>query len=287
MAMALQPQWGRAVAAEEAPGWNQAAEEGEGEPARWPTVDLTEGRAPIGAPPGQFWPAEPPQGPPPGNALRPEPPPGPPSSAGPHERAPGFPAGSASHVSIVSSLQARSLGELTGGAIALGFPFVFAASLVSAFAHLPGEGVRGRLLVAFDYSSFLIAAALLVGMVCLLLLGRSALRTSPSQVPRVQPLKAVIGLALAAESALVALGAIVSFVVYLTLASALPDVVAARTLEELAALPVVAVALFWVWADGTLRHFFGPAASPNGDVERAREPGPPPPPPSPQKAGPA
>ena len=118
--------------------------------------------------------------------------------------------------------------------------------------------------MAFGYSSFLVATALLVGMACLLLLSRSALRPGASPAPKDRPLKAAIELALAAESALVALGAVVSFLVYLTLASGLPDAVAARTLEELASLPVVAVALFWVWADGTLGHFFGPAVAPAG-----------------------
>jgi hypothetical protein len=140
--------------------------------------------------------------------------------------------------------------------------------VVPAFAHLPGEGVRGRLQVAFYHSSFLIAAALLVGMVCLLLLVRSALRPGVPQVPMGRPVKAIIGLALAAESALVALGAIVSFITYLTLASDLSDAVAARTLEELASLLVVAVALFWVCADGSLGHLFA-----GGRTERCRRAG--------------
>ncbi len=281
VAMAVQPEWGRSVAAQEEPRSGQSVEGTEGAPTYWPTVDMTDGRAQPAAPAGQSWPAEPPQGPPPGNgAPAAEPPHGPPSNGVPLERPP------VSHASLVASLQARSLGELIGAAIALGFPFVLAASLVSAFAHVPGEGVRGRLLVAFDYSSFLIAAALLVGMVCLLVLGRSAARTGAPQVPNGQPFRAAIGLALGAESALVALGALVSFFVYLSLASGLPDAVAAHMLEELASLPVVAVALFWVWADGTLRHFLRPSRALNGPLEPPRAAGPPGPP-KVDKPGPA
>ncbi len=247
-------------------------------PTHWPTIDLTEGRAQTGAPSGQFWPAEAPHGPPPGNgAPVAEAPHGPPGNGVPVERGP-VERTPVSPVSLVASLQARSLGELIGGAIALGFPFVLAASLVSAFAHVPGEGVRGRLLAAFDYSSFLIAAALLVGMVCLLMLGRSTAGTGVPLVPKGQPFRAAIGLALGAESALVALGALVSFFVYLSLASGLPDAVAAHMLEELASLPVVAVALFWVWADGTLGLVFRPSSARNGGLEHPRAAGPPGPP---------
>ena len=68
------------------------------------------------------------------------------------------------------------------GAIAAGFVFVVAASVVSAFARIPGQGVRARLLVAFNYATFYMAVALLFGMVCLLLLARSAARGGLAQV---------------------------------------------------------------------------------------------------------
>jgi len=159
----------------------------------------------------------------------------------------------------VSSLQARSLGELVGGAVAVGFVFVFAASVVSAFGQVPGEGARARLLAAFGYSSFLMSALLLVAMVCLLLLGRSAARGGLAGPSKGHPLKDAVRAALAAESALVGLGALVSFIVYITLAGSLPAAGVAPMLNELGALPVVFVALLWGWAGGTakLKRLFG------------------------------
>ena len=136
-------------------------------PAGWPTVDLSESRGPGVMAPDRT--APPDRGPPPRPESRLQincqdrsrpiaalvPPP---------------------NVGVVATLQARSLGELVGGAIAAGFVFLLAASVVSAFANIPGQGVRARLLVAFNYATFYMAVALLFGLVCLLLLGRSAAR---------------------------------------------------------------------------------------------------------------
>jgi hypothetical protein len=63
----------------------------------------------------------------------------------------------------------------------VGFLFVFVASIVTAFASAPGVRARARLLSAFSYSGFLVAAALLVGMVRLLLLGRSTASSGLAQ----------------------------------------------------------------------------------------------------------
>ncbi len=185
---------------------------------------------------------------------------------------------------VVASLQARSLGELVGGAIAIGFVFVVAASVVTAFARVAGQGVRARLLVAFNYSTFLTAVALLFGLVCLLLLGRSAARgglapvSSGSLLNR--PAKGVIAAVLAAESALVGLGSLVSFILYLSLAGSLPDAGVGHMLAELAALPVVAATLLWGWAGGTakLRRLFGvgsPPPLPAGELRVTSPPTPP------------
>jgi hypothetical protein len=168
-------------------------------------------------------------------------------------------------------LQTRSLGELVSGAIAIGFVFVLAASVVSAFARLPGQGVRARLLVAFNYATFLMAVALLVGMVCLLLLGRSAAAGGLAHTtPPKRPIKEVLAAALAAESALVGLGGLVSFVLYASLAGSLPDAGVGHMLAELAVVPVVMVTLLWGWAGGTskLKRLFGvgnPVPNPEND----------------------
>lgn len=185
---------------------------------------------------------------------------------------------------VVSSLQARSLGELVGGAIAIGFVFVLAASVVTAFARVPGQGVRARLLVAFNYSSFLMAVALLFAMVCLLLLGRSAARggLAPVSTANVlnRPVKEVLSAVLAAESALVGLGSLVSFVLYLSLAGSLPDAGVGHMLAELAVLPVVAASLLWGWAGGTakMRRLFGVGNPPPLPDDEFSASGPPTPP---------
>ena len=137
----------------------------------------------------------------------------------------------------VASLQARPLGELVSGAIAAGFVFVVAASVVSAFARMPGQGVRARLLVAFNYATFYMAVALLFGMVCLLLLARSAARGGLAQMTaggtQKRPVREVLAAVLAAESALVGLGSLISFILYLSLAGSLPDAGAGHMLAEI------------------------------------------------------
>ena len=170
------------------------------------------------------------------------------------------------------------------GAIAVGFVFVLAASVVSAFARIPGQGVRARMLVAFNYATFFMAVALLVGMVCLLLLGRSAAAgglahvTAPNQQKR--PIRDVLAAVLAAESALVGLGGIVSFVLYASLAASLPDAGVGHMLAELAVLPVVTVTLLWGWAGGIskLKRLFGvgsPVPTPEDHGSVTGPPGPP------------
>jgi hypothetical protein len=200
-------------------------------------------------------------------------------------REPPPPAGErVAHTGVVASLQARSLGELVGGAIAIGFVLVLAASVVTAFAHVPGQGVRARLLVAFNYSTFLAAVALLFGLVCLLLLGRSAARgrlapvSTGGQLNR--PVKGVISAVLAAESALVGLGSLVSFILYLSLAGSLPDAGVGHMLAELAVLPVVTATLLWGWAGGTakLGRLFGVGSSPPVPADELTVTGPPTPP---------
>ncbi len=192
--------------------------------------------------------------------------------------------GPAPSAGVVASLQTRSLGELVSGAIAIGFVFVLAASVVSAFARLPGQGVRARLLVAFNYATFLMAVALLVGMVCLLLLSRSAAAGGLAHVtppnPLKRPIKEVLVAVLAAESALVGLGGLVSFVLYASLAASLPDAGVGHMLAELAVLPVVTVTLLWGWAGGTskLKRLFGvgdPVPNPENHRPVTGPPGPP------------
>jgi hypothetical protein len=189
------------------------------------------------------------------------------------------------HSGPVASLQARSLGELVSGAVAVGFVFVFAASVVTAFAHIPGQGVRARLLVAFNYANFLTAVALLFGMVCLLLLGRSAARGGLAQVatgrPLRRPAKDVLAATLATEAALVGIGALASFCIYISLASSLPAAGVGHLMAELAVLPVVAVTLLWGWAGGTakLRALFGVGGPSEGQTEQDRATGPLAPPP--------
>jgi hypothetical protein len=181
------------------------------------------------------------------------------------------------NVGVVASLQARSLGELMSGAIAAGFVFLLAASVVSAFADIPGQGVRARLLVAFNYATFYLAVALLFAMVCLLLLGRSAARGGLAQgapgKPERPTARDVLVAVLAAESALVGLGSLVSFILYLSLAGSLPDAGVGHMLAELAVVPVVAVTLLWGWAGGTakLRRLFGvEGPTPETPEERRR-----------------
>jgi hypothetical protein len=190
----------------------------------------------------------------------------------------------AEHAGVVASLQARSLGQLVGGAIAVGFVFIFAASVVTAFARIPGQGVRARLLVAFNYSTFLTAVALLFGLVCLLLLGRSTARGGLAPVstgsPLNRPAKQVIAAVLAAESALVGLGSLISFVLYLSVAGGLPAAGVGHMLAELAVLPVVAITLLWGWSGGTvkLRRLFGvgsPAPLPQDELRMPVPPTPP------------
>jgi hypothetical protein len=186
---------------------------------------------------------------------------------------------------LVASAQARSLGELVGGAIAVGFIFVVAASVVSAFARVPGQGVRAKLLVAFNFATFLTAVALLFGMVCLLLLGRSAARGGLAQATaggqQKPPVREVLAAVLAAESALVGLGSLISFVLYASLAGSLPDAGVDHMLAEVAVLPVVIVALLWGWAGGTakLKRLFGvgePLPSAPGESRVTGPLGPPP-----------
>ena len=81
--------------------------------------------------------------------------------------------------------------------------------------------------------------------------------------------------ALATGSALVGLGALVSFFVYVSLLGSLPDAAVAHMLEELGTLPLVAVAVLWSWADGTLQYLGGPSA-PSATAEEAKAPVPPP-----------
>jgi hypothetical protein len=185
---------------------------------------------------------------------------------------------------VVASLQARPLGELVSGAIAVGFVFVVAASVVSAFARIPGQGVRARMLVAFNYATFFMAVALLVGMVCLLLLGRSAAVGGLAHVtapnPPKRPIREVLAAVLAAESALVGLGGIVSFVLYASLAASLPDAGVGHMLAELSVLPVVTVTLLWGWAGGIskLKRLFGvgsPVPTPDDHGSVTGPPGPP------------
>ncbi len=191
----------------------------------------------------------------------------------------------AAHSGAVASLQARSLGELVSGAVAVGFVFLFAASVVTAFAHVPGQGVRARLLVAFNYANFLTAVALLFGMVCLLLLGRSAARGGLAQPAAggslKRPAKDVLAAALAAEAALVGLGGVASFVIYLSLANSLPAAGVGHLLADLAVLPVVAVTLLWGWAGGTakLKVLFGVGSPSPAQTKQGRATGPLGPPP--------
>ena len=140
------------------------------------------------------------------------------------------------------------------------------------------------MLVAFNYATFFMAVALLVGMVCLLLLGRSAAAgglahvTAPNQQKR--PIRDVLAAVLAAESALVGLGGIVSFVLYASLAASLPDAGVGHMLAELAVLPVVTVTLLWGWAGGIskLKRLFGvgsPVPTPEDHGSVTGPPGPP------------
>lgn len=159
--------------------------------------------------------------------------------------------------SAVAFLQGRSLGELVSGAVAIGFAFVFLASVVTAFTHVPGQGWRGHVLVALSYASFLTAVALLLAMVCLLLLCRSAARGGIAGTATVglfkRPVKDVLAAVLAAESAFVGLGALVSFVLYLSLAGSLSSAGVGNMLADLAVLPVVAATLLWGWAGGAAK----------------------------------
>jgi hypothetical protein len=267
----------------------------------WPVVDLTEAQGQGGViVPGQSGPERP---------ARPEstgPGPAGPGATGPGPTGPGAePAGrteatsaaalragpssgpsATAHSGPLATLQAHSLGELVSGAIAAGFVFLLAANVATAFASVPGEGVRARLLVAFNYANFLTAVALLLGMVCLLLLGRSATRGGLAHTstgsPLKRPVKDVLAAVLAAEAALVGLGGLVSFVVYASLASSLPAAGAGHMLAELAILPVVAVTLLWGWAGGAakLRVLFG-VGSPRAVADQSGVTGPPGPPPSP------
>ena len=224
-----------------------------GAPAVWPTVDLTEGPAQSVIVSERSAHTEPGHTEPGHTEPGPTPPPEETAAARPPT----------AHRSALASLQARSLGELVSGAVAAGFVFLLAASVVTAFGHVPGQGVRARLLVAFNYANFLTAVALLLGMVCLLLLGRSAPRGGLAQPatrgPLKRPVREILTAVLAAEAALVGLGALVSFIVYLTLAGSLPAAGVGHLLAELAMLPVVAVTLLWGWAGGTakLRVLFG------------------------------
>ena len=237
-------------------------------PAVWPTVDLSENRTQgVMAPPQSAAPEPRP------TQLPPEEP-APPGRRTPAKAGP------------VAVLQARSLGELVSGAIAAGFVFLVAASVVSAFAGLPGQGVRARLLVAFNYATFLIAVALLFGMVCLLLLSRSAARGGLAQAEPAngqrKPAREVLAAVLATESALVGLGSIVSFVLYVSLAGSLPGAGVGHMLAELAVLPVVAVTLLWGWAGGTpkLKRLFGVGDLSPEPAEESQVTGPTGPPPS-------
>ncbi len=232
-------------------------------PSGWPTVDLSGGSRPGVMAPDRTAPpnvrSAAPTGEQPGEQLARV---GPPRAELPRvDLADNGPA--PANVGAVATLQARSLGELVSGAIAAGFVFVLAASVVSAFARIPGQGVRARLLVAFNYATFYMAVALLFGMVCLLLLGRSAARgglapATPAK-PERPPARDVLVAVLAAESALVGLGSLVSFVLYVSLAGSLPDAGVGHMLAELAVVPVVAVTLLWGWAGGAakLRRLFG------------------------------
>ena len=237
-------------------------------PAVWPTVDLSENRTQgVMAPPQSAAPEPRP------TQLPPEEP-APPGRRTPAKEGP------------VAVLQARSLGELVSGAIAAGFAFLVAASVVSAFAGLPGQGVRARLLVAFNYATFLSAVALLFGMVCLLLLSRSAARGGLAQAEPAngqrKPAREVLAAVLATESALVGLGSIVSFVLYASLAASLPGAGVGHMLAELAVLPVVAVTLLWGWAGGTpkLKRLFGVGDLSPEPAEESQVTGPTGPPPS-------
>jgi hypothetical protein len=218
--------------------------------------------------------------------MAPDQPPGPPSDHMvrlPEEPSSGPPP--AAHHGAVASLQARSLGELVSGAVAVGFLFLFAASVVTAFGHVPGQGVRARLLVAFNYANLFTAVALLFGMVCLLLLGRSAARGGRAQPATggslKRPVKDLLAAALAAEAALVGLGGLASFVIYLSLASSLPAAGAGHLLAEVALLPVVAVTLLWGWAGGTakLKTLFGVGSAGPAQTRPGRATGPLGPPP--------
>jgi hypothetical protein len=285
--MALRPETSPAASPADGPAWPvstltpgpQLGGPQLGGPAAWPTVDLSEAQgivAPertVQAGPGPA--LEPPRDP------REPPPPGPAEE----RRAASGGAAAPSHGGAVASLQARSLGELVSGAVAVGFVLLFAASVVTAFAHVPGQGFRARLLVAFNYANFLTAVALLLAMVCLLLLGRSAARGGLAHTAQVGPLKwplrDVLAGLLAAESALVGLGSLVSFVVYASLASSLPSAGAGHLLAEVAVLPVVVATLLWGWAGGMakLKVLFGvgsPGAVPTGQGTGAGPVGPPP-----------
>lgn len=245
-------------------------------PAGWPTVDLSENRGPGVMAPER---AAPPDR---GSAV----PTGePPTDQLPRQEPANGGGVAPPNVGVVATLQARSLGELVGGAIAAGFVFLLAASVVSAFANVPGQGVRARLLVAFNYATFYMAVALLFGLVCLLLLGRSAARGGLAQVapgkPERPPAKDVLVAVLAAESALVGLGALVSFILYVSLAGSLPDAGVGHMLAELAVVPVVTVTLLWGWAGGTskLRRLFGVGGPLPSTPEERRPAGPAGPPP--------
>jgi hypothetical protein len=267
--MALGPE---PSSADAGPTWPVSTLNGEphlGHPANWPTVDLSEG-------PGKGVMA-------PERAAPPQGDPVPRSPEGPSKPGRGAPA-KGGH-GAVASLQARSLGELVSGAIAAGFVFVVAASVVSAFARIPAQGVRARLLVAFNYATFYVAVALLFGMVCLLLLARSAARGGLAQVAasgtQKRPVREVLAAVLAAESALVGLGSLVSFILYLSLAGSLPDAGVGHMLAEISVLPVVIVTLLWGWAGGTakLRRLFGvggPLPAPSDEQRTTGPLGPPP-----------
>ena len=190
--MALQPERARAVAARgprsgRGPDLNGGADLGRRMANRRPEREPSS----TGAPSGQFWPAEAPHGPPPGNGA--------PVAEAPHappgngvrqelerrlaERTPVSP------VSLVASLQARSLGELISGAIAAGFAFRLGRQPGLGVCSHAGAGCAGQAAGGIQLRHLPDPAPCCSAWSAFLMLGRSAARDGCAPVGAGQPFK--------------------------------------------------------------------------------------------------
>jgi hypothetical protein len=147
------------------------------------------------------------------------------------------------------SLGERPAGELIGAALATAVALMVVGALINTFAHVPHLPARARIQAALDFAQPFLAVVVLLGVVALWLLGRTALGGGRN-LRRDEPFRAGVAGSLGLEAAIIGAGAVIRIIIDLTFLASGPASALSGLLGDLAVLPIVGVTLIWAWSSG-------------------------------------